>query len=597
MAEAQSHRGPDDCGFVRERTPSGWTVALSNRRLAIIDRSPAGHQPMVLDDRLWLTFNGEIYNFIELRAELKSLGRHFRTRSDTEVLLHAYDHWGESCLERLNGMWSFALWDRARRTLFCAVDCSGMKPFHFFHTPGSFAFASEIKALLTQSDMPKKVDREIALLYLVSSVDSYEDRTFFDGIRRLRPGHAMRVTTTNGVAIETWRWWKPKLSDRPSSLEEAGARLNELLRDSIKLRYRSDVPVGISLSGGLDSGGLLCTAADMGAKGLLSLPDGLRTFTAATGDPRTDEAPAAAQLVSGMHATPYSVQPTAAELVADIGRLVAQHDEPFRSLSTYMQFRVMRMARETGTVVILSGQGPDELLWGYPWQYAYVWSDLAASGRLGALARAIVDATLHGTVGMKELMGYAAYAWLPKARLRRYLARVGPFLTDAFKDGDSAIAKRIFKRESGREFFTQEVESLGLPSLLRYEDRNSMSFSVESRLPYLDPRILELAYSLQSWDRIDRGWSKAVLRRALTGVAPLNLVRQRRKLGFAAPEAEFLRALIPALRESFESNSRSDTLLRPKMIVDSVEGGHSPPSHFWRFLNLELWMRAYGLRV
>ena len=206
MAEAQSHRGPDDCGFVAQRTHSGWTVALSNRRLAIIDRSPAGHQPMALDDRLWLTFNGEIYNFIELRAELESLGRQFRTRSDTEVLLHAYDQWGERCLERLNGMWSFALWDRPRGILFCAVDCSGMKPFHFFHTPGSFVFASEIKALLTRSEVPRRVDREIALLYLVSSVDSYEDRTFFDGIRRLRPGHAMRVTTADGVAAETWRW-------------------------------------------------------------------------------------------------------------------------------------------------------------------------------------------------------------------------------------------------------------------------------------------------------------------------------------------------------------------------------------------------------
>jgi asparagine synthase (glutamine-hydrolysing) len=472
-----------------------------------------------------------------------------------------------------------------------------MKPFHFFHTPSSFVFASEIKALVTQSDVPRRVDREIALLYLVSSIDSYEDRTFFDGIRRLRPGHAMRVTTTNDVAIETWRWWKPRLSDRPWSLEEAGATLNELLRDSIKLRYRSDVPVGISLSGGLDSGGLLCTAADMAAKGQLSLPDGLRTFTAATGDPRTDEAPAAAQLVSGMHATTYSVLPTAPELLVDVDRLVAQHDEPFKSLSIYMQFRVMRLARESGTVVILSGQGPDELLWGYPWQYAYLWRDLAASGRLGSLARAIVGATLHSTVGPRELAGYAIYAWRPQARVRRYLDRVGPFLTDSFVNDQFSVLGRSFKSESATEFFVREVESLGLPGLLRYEDRNSMAFSVESRLPYLDPRILDLAYSLRSWDRIDRGWSKAVLRRALTGVAPTNVVRNRRKLGFAAPEADFLRALIPMLRDSFASGSRSGPFLRPQAILRSLEKGKLPPSHFWRFLNFELWMRAYGLGV
>ena len=213
------------------------------------------------------------------------------------------------------------------------------------------------------------------------------------------------------------------------------------------------------------------------------------------------------------------------------------------------------------------------------------------------LARAVVDATLHGTVGMKELLGYALYAWLPEARLNRYMTRVGPFLTRVFKSDDSAIVKRIFKRESGSEFFTQEVESLGLPSLLRYEDRNSMAFSVESRLPYLDPRILDLAYSLRSWDRIDRGWSKAVLRRALTGVAPSHLIHKRRKLGFAAPEAQFLRALVPILRNTFASRPRSETLLRPDVILDSIESGQAPPSHFWRFLNLELWMRVYGLGV
>ena len=597
MAQAQSHRGPDDFGLVIERTPTEWTVALSNRRLAIIDRSAAGHQPMALDDRLWLTFNGEIYNYVELRAELESLGRHFRTRSDTEVLLHAYDEWGGGCLERLNGMWSFAVWDRPRATLFCAVDCSGMKPLHYYHSLTSFSFASEIKALVRLPNVPRKVDREIAFLYLLASVDSYEDRTFFQEIRRLRPGHAMRVTAADRVAIETWRWWKPRLADAPTSTAEAAARLHELLRDSIKLRYRSDVPVGISLSGGLDSGGLVCMAADMAAKGELSLPDGLRTFTAATDDPFLNEAPAAARLASTRNAKPYSVQPRAMDLLADVERLVAHHDEPVRSLSTYMQYRVMRLARESGTVVILSGQGPDELLWGYPWQYPYAWRDLAASGRIRSFACALVDAARHGTAAMTQLLGYAAYMWLPEIRLRRYYIRIGPFLTDAFKRDASAIATQCFRGQSGHDFFVQEVESLGLPSLLRYEDRNSMAFSVESRLPYLDPRILDLAYSLRSWDRIEEGWSKAVLRRALKTVAPQQLVCKREKLGFAAPEAEFLQALVPTMRDALASGDRTGTMLNRQPILRSLKDGHAPPPHFWRFINFELWMRAYGVGV
>jgi asparagine synthase (glutamine-hydrolysing) len=333
----------------------------------------------------------------------------------------------------------------------------------------------------------------------------------------------------------------------------------------------------------------------MGAKGQLSLPDGLRTFTAATTDPRTNEASAAAQLVSGTNATPHSVTPTAAELLIDLDRLIAQHDEPFRSLSTYMQFRVMRKARETGTVVILSGQGPDELLWGYAWQYPYAWRDLATRGRVFSLARALVDATQHGTVSMTELLGYATYAWLPEVRLRRYLRRIGPFLTDSLKHDSAAITIQCFKPQSGREFFQQEVESVGLPSLLRYEDRNSMAFSVESRLPYLDPRILDLAYSIRTSDRLEGGWSKAILRKALKDVAPRRLIEKRTKLGFAAPEAGFLEALAPLMRDAFATGPRSGTLLNPRVILRSLENSPSPPQYFWRFLNLELWMRSHGL--
>lgn len=553
---------------------------------------------MSLDGRLWLTFNGELYNYIELRAELRSIGRQFETRTDTEVVLQAYDEWGPECLERFNGMWSFALWDRGKGSLLLATDCSGMKPLHYYRRPDSLLFASEIKALLEDPTIPRKVDRSMAHLYLLTSVDSFGDRTFFEGIKRLPGGHAMQVSAGPQLGVEIWRWWYPKRIDPQPTFPEAASMLRQLLRDSIRLRYRSDVPVGISLSGGLDSGGIVCVAADMARKGELHMPDGLRTFTAATVNPSLNEAPAAARLASVSNGRPYSVCPTADELRnGDLDHLVRHHDEPVRSLSTYMQFRVMRLARENETVVILSGQGPDELLWGYPWQYPYAWRDLAASGQLWRSARSFVDVARHGTAPVSQLLGYAAYALIPAARLWRYRSRVGPFLAPELMQEGSGLVERIFGRFSGPEHFALEVESVGLPSLLRYEDRNSMAFSVESRLPYLDPRILDLAYSVPSWMRMNRGWSKAILRAALEDVAPPDLVRKRDKLGFGAPEAEFLAAIAPEMRDAFGSGARSRDLLRSDVIRSSLRRDVTPPGYFWRFYNFELWMRTFEVGV
>jgi asparagine synthase (glutamine-hydrolysing) len=380
-------------------------------------------------------------------------------------------------------------------------------------------------------------------------------------------------------------------------LTDGGEMLHHLLRDSIKLRYRSDVPVGISLSGGLDSGGLVCIASDMARKGELQMPDGLRTFTAGTEDPALNEAPAAALLSSENGGRPSSVCPTAAELRGDLNELVRGHDEPVRSLSTYMQFRVMRLARENGTVVILSGQGPDELLWGYPWQYPYAWRDLAASGQVLRSVGALVDASRHATVPLTQLLGYAAYAIAPGMRVGRYWSRIGRFLSREIKEDVKAasLVRACFRSLDGSAHFRQEVESTGLPSLLRYEDRNSMAFSVESRLPYLDPRILDLAYSVPSWTRVQGGWSKAILREALARVAPPELVWKRKKLGFGAPEVAFLTALIPEIQAAFSDSPRSASLLNPQAVRSRIDESVTPPTFMWRFLNLELWMRAYEL--
>jgi asparagine synthase (glutamine-hydrolysing) len=596
MAALLAHRGPDDEGATALDAGDGLTLALAHRRLSIIDLSSAGHQPMSLDGgRLVLVYNGETYNYVELRAELEAKGRRFVTRTDTEVLLHAYDVWGDSFIERLNGMWSFALWDARRRRLLCAVDQSGIKPFFWTEAGGIFAFASEPKALLALPSAPRRVNGPRAVLFLLSLVDQVDAETLFHGVHRLLPGHALAIEGRSRPAI--WRWWHPKRIEPPRTMSDADAQFRELLRDSIRIRFRADVPVGINLSGGLDSTGLVCTAADMAARGELSLPHGLRTFTATTRDPEINEGPVASSVAKLCGATSFTVEPTGDALSGDdLAKLVMHQDEPFGNLSTYMQFCVARRVRESGTVVVLSGQGPDELFSGYSWHYPYVWRDLFARGRLLAAGREVFSALRHGTVSGPSLLGYAAYAWAPSVRRRRYVGRIGGFLSsDAPMDGGLELLERTFKRADGRREFEREVETTGLPALLRYEDRNSMTFSIESRLPYLDPRIIDLAYSLPSWMKIRSGWSKAVLRGALEGVVPREVLWSRRKLGFAAPQGEFMSALVPAVRDVFSGPGvRSRALVDPRAVLGATEKPELVPM-LWRFLNLELWMRQFSL--
>jgi asparagine synthase (glutamine-hydrolysing) len=599
MLSVVGHRGPDDSGVdVWPVGPPGWYLGIGHRRLSILDLSPAGHQPMCLGDSLLVTYNGEIYNYLELKARLKALGHVFHTGTDTEVLLHGYDEWGEKCLAEFNGMWSFALWDSRRGRLFCAVDRSGIKPFHYATAQGQFALASEIKSLLEVPWVGRQVNRAVAGLFLLSGVDGLDDCTFFRDVTRLRAGHALRLVP--GGSPEVFRWWDPVFQEPPAKMAEVAEQVRHLVRDSIRLRYRSDVPVGIALSGGIDSTGLVCNAADMAKRGELTLENGLRTFTAtATGVEAVDEGPVALRVARHAGAEAHTVQPCGADLLAgDLDRLVFHQEEPFSNLSTYMQFRVMRLARETGTVVMLSGQGPDELFWGYPWQYPYAWMALVRALKPLAALREVAGALRNGTVGPTALAGYLAYGLSPGLRRWRYGRRTGPFLSPGVIDDE---VHRLFEAAAGTadesSLLRREVERVGLPALLRYEDRNSMAFSVESRLPYLDHRLLELAYSLPAWQRIHDGWSKVILRQANESVTPAGIVWRRRKIGFSASKSHFMASLVPLVQDVFSGPTRSAAFLDGRAIVAAFRSVNTDMTLLWRFLCFELWMRRFLVEI
>jgi asparagine synthase (glutamine-hydrolysing) len=597
MSGELRHRGPDDYGETAISC-GNMSVGFAHRRLSIIELSAAGRQPMGLDDgRLWINFNGEIFNYLELRKELEGLGRTFRTRTDTEVLLQAYDQWGEACLLRLNGMWAFALCDRARQLVFCSVDHAGIKPFYFASTSAGTAFASEIKALAALPTLDRTADEQRLALYLLSGICQVDEQTMFSGVKQLMPGHAMVLRP--GKAPRIWKWWKPRVLLSPPSFEDAAAEFRAVLRDAIKLRFRSDVAVGIAQSAGVDSCGITCVTADLQRTGELTLAKKVKTFTATVDDADLDEGAGAREISAFGGAEWHGVRPSMDGLLMDMEALVRQQDEPFSGLSTYMQYCVMRLAREHGVVVLLGGQGPDELFSGYPWHYGSAWKDMALKRGIIATLKSVADSLSHGMIPGRSLLAYLAYEFLPLVRKKRYQARVTRLGgTARLKSESDERFGRVFSDTDPDQQFRNEVEACGLPSLMRYEDRNSMAFAVESRPPYLDPRFFDLAYSVPQWMKIEKGWSKAIPRRALERYMPHDVVWKRRKIGFSPPGANFFEATRKiGLDVLGMPNSRTRGLVDSCVIRGQLERRIADPQVCWRFLNAELWMRAFGLSV
>jgi asparagine synthase (glutamine-hydrolysing) len=566
MLDLLAHRGPDGEGLwsapghQSHPGPQGtapW-AALGHRRLAILDLSDAGAQPMVLDDGdglLALTYNGEIYNYLEVRAELEARGHRFRSRSDTEVLLRAWRAWGPDCLARLNGMFAFALWDGGRRELFAARDRFGEKPFHYLFDArrGLFAFASEIKALLALPEATRALDDRALYRYVAFQELAGAEATLWQGIRRLPPASWLRLAHDGGeLHLTVRRYWTLDL-DREEDIPvtEAARRFAELFADSVRLRLRSDVPVGSSLSGGLDSSAVVCQIHALGAAG------GQQTFTARMEEPALDEGRYVAAVRAATGVAGHDVWPRAEDLTTLFPRLCHHLEEPFLSTSQLAQHLVMRLAREHGVTVLLDGQGADELLAGYRPYFLTRAADLAERRRLLALwrewrgfrarradpfpltAKGLLARLLPaGLRRRRTAVGAAPLRWPALARffdpgwLAGFAHEAPPVLPAARRD---ALTRRLAADTLGGE----------LQELLRYGDRNSMAWSRELRQPFLDHRLAELAFALPVRTKLDRGETKVVLRRAIAGPGsigvPAEVVARQDKLGYQAPLVSWLR--------------------------------------------------------
>jgi asparagine synthase (glutamine-hydrolysing) len=580
MAATMAKRGPDG-----ERTWHDEAVGFAFRRLAVIDLHERSGQPQHLGS-LHLVFNGEIYNYRELRHDLRGRGHRFQTEGDAEVLLHAWQEWGDGALDRLNGMFALAVWDDAQRTLTLASDLFGEKPLYYARLGAGLVWASEIKALLEHPDVLGTSDDGALVAFVARGVLPPTDGSFYAGIRRLPAAHLL--VWRDGVA-EVRRYWRPQRVDVPKRFDEAAAALRELLVDSIRLRLRSDVPVGTSLSGGLDSATVVMLSAGLAG-------DHTRhAFTATFPGFDRDEWRYAAEVAHAAGVTAHhAVEPTAEEALADLEPFVIDHEEPVEGLSVYAQWRVMRAAREAGVTVLLDGQGGDELFAGYPGSSAYAIRQLP----LGDVLREVrADRSHVAGVGRSLAADYLP-EWLRRIARR---SESSPYASaEAVLEASrtpplNGTGWRDEHRPQRRHLLTQSLES-SLPVLLRYADRSSMASSREVRLPLLDRRVAELAWSLPADFVYSQGISKRILREAGRGVVPGSIRRRRDKVGFEPPQRPWLdtasfRRLIGELLLDGDALGRS--LYETRAIeADLRAGSWRDATGIWRAVNAEIWLRT-----
>ncbi len=579
MLDELAHRGPDGRGVFAEES-----VCLGHLRLAIIDLSDAGLEPFASDDdRLQLVFNGEIYNYIELRDELRAKGHVFYTETDTEVLLAGYREWGRRCVERFNGMWAFAIWDRERRTLFASRDRLGIKPLYYLLDGSRLAFASEPWVLGSRTPNLRAVRDYVEQGYLDQG-----DETFFAGVRRLPPAHSFEFGP-HGLHVE--RYWTIEPTDPPTDAAEA---VRETFLDAVRLQLRADVPVGTCLSGGIDSSAIAVAVAHHGH-------DHQKTVTAYFDDAGFDERPYAEAVVRRTNADAHWVTFTAGDLVENLPAIVQAQGEPFGSTSICAGWYVMREAKRAGLTVMLDGQGGDELFAGYRAYFGYRLSDLLRSGRVaeaGAELRAFahVNGPRWAAVALVNPHVPDRVRLAARARLRGCNSLATPelrALPPANGGNGSAFPDRL------RRYQQLVLSQRGLPELLRYEDRNSMAHSLEARVPLLDHRLVELAFSLPGDELIRRGETKSVLRRAITDLLPPEVAKRRDKLGFVTPEGRFLRAELGALAadvfssRSFGERGFVDAASAQRRLEAHRRGGLDAGMELWRVLNFELWARRF----
>lgn len=584
MMNQMKHRGPDDEGvFISENVGLGFV------RLSIIDLSPTGNQPMFSDDGNYvMVFNGEIYNYIEIREELITKGYIFRTKSDSEVLLKAYQEWKEECLYKFNGMWSFVIYNKSEKSIFASRDRFGVKPFYYYSDNDIFIFASEIQPILKVLPVKPRPDYQTIFDYLVFNRTDQTDITFFSGIRKLQHGHKLSLHNFN-VEICKWYDLRSSLKEPFSSPEE----YREMLTSSIKLRLRSDVPVGVCLSGGLDSSSIVSLLLNKFKK------RDLNTFSAIyQKGQRGDESEYISEyrdLISNR----FFITPTGDSLYTDLQSFITAHGEPVPTTSPYAQFKVMQLAKGN-VVVTLDGQGADEQLAGYHYFFGLYFKDLLRHRKLSLLSKEIrsYHKLHHSWTGLMSFLFFLLPEGL-KTDVRILGKKSLQYeFVKKYKKSNS-VSANIYSSESLNESLLDHFE-FKLEHLLKWEDRNSMWFSLEARVPFLDYRLVEKTLPLNGEWLIKNGINKTILREAMKDILPEKIRTRNDKIGFSTPQDEWFKndLIVDLFKDIIHSDSfRSRGIFNQgKALVilnKHISGQTNASSEIWKWINLELWFRNF----
>ena len=596
LTDLIAHRGPDDAG-VHLDGPLG----LGHRRLSIVDLSAAGHQPMAsADGQVWIVFNGEIYNHVQLRDELSALGHAFRSGTDTEVLIAAWRQWGSDCVSHFEGMWAFALWDAPSRRLFCSRDRLGIKPFYYALTAQGFVFGSEIKAVLGSGLLPRAAQREALRLQLVYRARAANDTTCFEGVLQLPPAHNAMLADGRVVLQRYWNAHDHVGGARDGDAAAQTRRFRDALDAAVHSHLRSDVPVGACLSGGLDSAALVALAAPR-----TRTP--LRTFSITYPGTPFDESRYMHALqahVGNLDATEHT--PDGRDVVDMLERATWHYEEPLWGSSVCSWWQVMKSVNAGGIKVVLNGQGADELLAGYPRYYPAYLRELLIGARIGAFLRNFEGFRRQQGVGRVSLLRDLATPFLPDWS-RRALRMAGRgrayddgFLSPELRAPASAAAEAALRRafSSLDQHLLSDLTTTRLPELLQAEDRFSMAFSIESRVPFLDRRVVELAIGLPPTQKIEAGVTKVVQRAALRGLVPAVTLERRDKQGYATPAEQWLRTYAVEFAGDLIGSRRfrERGVFDPGTTTAAFErwrSGTAPLPHLWTWLSTETWYRQY----
>jgi asparagine synthase (glutamine-hydrolysing) len=611
MNDSIKHRGPNDEGYFLYATKSqqldacfgkdtlpdlkaklnplpqntNADFAMGFRRLSIIDLSAKGHQPMSTEDsRYWIVFNGEVYNFPEIRKNLKSLGYTFRSGTDTEVILKAYLEWGKDCLHKFNGMWAFAIFDKKEQSLFCARDRFGIKPFYFSYTPNHhFVFASEIKALLYL--VPFAPNPDAIQDYFLKGISCHNEQTFFKDIFQLEPGTFLVLKNKQ---LKVHRYYDASNTQASSyNFQEATNQFRALLDDAIRLRQRSDVPVGYALSGGLDSSSIVCLAATQKDK----VSD--QTFSLVFPNYKVDESPYINSVVqqTGFKANSFTLSSDA--LYRELEQFVWHQEEPFGGVSYFGEFKLRALIKNKGVTVSLEGQGADEIVSGYVSLMPYYYYDLLQSGKLATFFKETKDFYKLTNISTKA----AAKSYL--AQLINRKSALGnskyPFLqlsTTATAPFSSSTTSKPHKSYLNNALLSMLTKT-SIPEQLTRADKSAMAYSIECRFPFLDHRLVDFANTLPYHYKINNGTTKYILREALKGIIPEKVYQRRDKIGFAIPIQDWV---APPLWEKMNDYLASSHL----PILDKATFQKTYPNlesidwKYWKTISLVLWEHVFS---